>query len=104
MRQSGLIQDVEKGRGTASTWMLFWLSVFLMAVALLVGNVRLYEKKEETRLLSAELEQRQAELKALEQEAPRASELRQSAGAIGMKQPDPAEIKILHVRRGDEGA
>lgn len=94
------IQEVERKRRTEPGTALLWLCVFAMTVALLAGNVRLYERKEQTRQLEQQLEQQEAELQELKQAVSGQSDLRQRAEALGLAEPDPAEIKILHVRRG----
>ena len=98
MRRLDAIQEVEKKRQTGLGAVLLWVSVFAMVLALLAGNVRLYEKKEQTRQLEQQLEQQQAELQELRRAAMKRSDLRKQAQALGMTEVDPVKIKVLHVR------
>ena len=91
----GPIQEREKKRRLQTEVLLPALAVFAVLVVLLWADARLYEKKEQNRLLQQELEQRQAELSELEQ----TQDLRQRAAELGLQEPDPSAVREVHVGR-----
>lgn len=91
----GPIQEREKKRRLQTEVLLPALAVFAVLVVLLWADARLYEKKEQNRLLQQELEQRQAELSELEQ----TQDLRQRAAELGLQEPDPSVVREVHVGR-----
>lgn len=92
------IWEVEKKRRAAPGTLLLCVCVFAMAIALLLGNVRLYERREQSRQMKEQLEEQEAELQELRQAVAKDTGLRQQAEVLGLAEPDPAEIRILHVR------
>lgn len=90
----GPIQEVEKKRRVTLGVLLSGLAVFAVLVVLLWSDAQLYEKREQNRLLEAELEQRQEELTELQS----TQDLRQRAEALGLREIDPSTVRELHVR------
>ena len=91
----GPIQERERKRRLSTEVLLPALAVFAVLAVLLWADARLYEKKEQNRLLQQELEQRQAELSELEQ----TQDLRQRAAELGLQEPDPSAVREVHVGR-----
>lgn len=91
----GPIQEREKKRRLQTQALLPALAVFAVLVLLLWADARLYEKKEQNRLLRQELEQRQEELAELEQ----TRDLRQMAEELGLQEPEPGAVREVHVGR-----
>ena len=92
------VQDVETRQRMSLAGVVLWLSVFAIFAALLLGNVRLYELKEENRQLAEQLEEYQSEIEDLRAKTAGEPDLRTQAEAMGLGEPDPAAVKILHIR------
>ena len=91
-------RDVEQKRSLEPGTILRLWAVFGMLLLLLAGNVSLYEKKEEARLLNQELQQKQQELSELRQELSKKEPLRAQAEALGLEEIDPKKVRILHIK------
>ena len=90
-------RDVEQPRGVSPGTILCFGTVFALLLLLLLGSVRLYEKKEDARCLSQELSVQQEELQELRQELDQKEPLRSRAEALGMEELDPKKVTVLHI-------
>ena len=91
----GPIQEREKKRRLPYQALLPALAVFAVLAVLLWADARLYEKREQNRLLETQLEQQQEILTELQKN----QDLRQMAEESGLQEPDPSAVREVHVGR-----
>lgn len=92
------IWEAEYKRRISSGAILIGLMIFVMALILLAGNVKLYELRQESLQLEETLEKYEEALEELEQEAYKLPSLYQRAKDLGLQKIDPEEVQVLHVR------
>ena len=92
------IQEVQHPLRLGAAQLLVYLGIFALLVTLVAGNVRLYELKEENRLLEEQLAEYEETLAELKQAAVNQESLYQIAVNMGLSEPKPEEIRILRVR------
>ncbi len=90
------IREVEYKRRTSLGTILAGLAVMAAVLTLLMGNVKLYELRQESLQWEEQLEEQRKILAELEAE--QGPELARRAGALGLKTPDPENVVILHIR------
>ena len=91
-------RDVKTPRSPGAIFL--GLVIFGMAVALLTGNVALYELRQENLRLEQQLEQRREELRE-RRDAPDA-DLSALIGKLELSPVDPDQIVVIHVRQDPE--
>lgn len=92
------IREVEQKRRVGSGTLFVGLTIFVMALTMLTGNVKLYELRQESQELKKTLEERQEELAELKREIADLPDLDARARALGLREVDPAEVEVLHIR------
>ncbi len=86
--------DVEQKGRVGLGMLLAGLTVFLMALILLLGNMRLYELRQS----NARLEQELSERRKAVSERGGDEEWLQQARALGLRQADPDQTVVLYLR------
>lgn len=94
----GSFRGTKKRPNVEAGELLTFLAVFLLMIALVAGKVRLYEVKEENRLLAEQLEEYEACLEELTVKAKREPSLYELAAELGLKPPKTEDIRILQIR------